>query len=434
MRKLIIALFLMAVITGNSQAADPLRPTTATAPSSIIMQAFYWDAWPWCPDMNWYCVIAEQAPAMREAGITHFWFPPPTKDWYGRGGMGYGLFDHFDIGQYYQKGTIATRWGYKHQLQHAAAVAGNVLLDLVPNHMIGGDLMYDPFDSTYRWQRFEYVHDYFHKTVDHFFPCPIVGDDPFPPLMGEELNHAHPEVWHGIRHWAKWLKATVGNVSGFRIDGAKHFCWYMSREIGTIGCSIAEYWCTRDNILKHIAHTGNFAFDFWLYWTMRTGRAGDLHWAGLMSDKGISFVANHDTDTIPQKVRAYGFIMYIPPIPCVFWPDWFNPYLQPAIKRAMAARNAHNFSGTYTKYISADGHLIIFGNAGGVFGVFNSGPDWAGGRVQLKPNTTYVAIAWGGYDDAQPMPVTTDAYGWVELRASGGGFAYYYAPSPNRPH
>lgn len=431
MRKLALTFLLTALIinisNNHSFAADPLRTITPTVPSSVIMQAFYWDCWPLNPAMSWYDVIIEQAPAMQAAGITHFWFPPPNKDKFGLGGMGYALFDPFDIGQYYQKGTTRTRFGYKYELQAAAAaVGGNVLLDLVPNHMLGGDSVWDPYDGTYRYQSFTFVHERPDWGPEHFYPCGI-HPDPFEPLIGEEVNHSHPEVRARQKYWANWLRETVGDVTGFRIDGVKHFCWDMSDEFGKIGDSIGEYWCSRHNIREWMFSTGNFAFDFPLYWAM-DGRAEDLHGAGLGMDKAVSFVGNHDTNSIDQKIRAYGFIMYIEPIPKVFWLNWFNPHIQPAIKRAMAAREAHNFSGTHTKHVETD--LIIFGNDGGVYGVFNSGPDWAGAWVQLTPNATYYAIAWGGFDDAQPMPVFTDADGWVRLSAAGGGFAYYVIPEP----
>jgi hypothetical protein len=76
------------------------------------------------------------------------------------------------------------------------------------------------------------------------------------------------------------------------------------------------------------------------------GDAAALEGAGLCSDRGVSFVANHDTDGIYQKSRAYGFIMYITPVPCVFWSDWFNLSLQPDIHRALDARRSYDFSGT----------------------------------------------------------------------------------------
>jgi len=416
---LTFALFLViAAITTRSVFAGG-EPLTS---DSVVFQAFYWNV----PEGgNWYNTIASKANELKSAGFTHFWFPPPTKGASGGYSMGYDLYDHYDLGNYDQKGTVETRFGSLAELKAAAAACENVLLDLVANHMAGAEEQcQDPADGNWYWQSFQYVHDNFWKSCMDFHPgypddCDLCNGNDY--VMGEDICHNCSYMYNGLRDWASWLKTEVGNVSGFRLDAVKHFSWNMSREFGNIGSCIGEYWDSKENILNWMAYTGNYAFDFPLYYAMM-GDAAALEGAGLCSDRGVSFVANHDTDWIGQKSRAYGFILYITPIPCVFWNDWFNPSLQPDIRRALDARRSYDFSGTKTVYKTTD--FIIFRNNGPVFGCFNSAGTTRSATITAAPSQTYTAIAWG--PGSKPADVTSDADGSLTLTAPAGGYCYWH--------
>jgi len=414
---LTFALFLViAAVTTRSVIAggQPLGS------DSVVFQAFYWNV----PEGgNWYNTIAGKAAELKSAGFTHFWFPPPTKGASGGYSMGYDLYDHYDLGNYDQKGTVETRFGSLAELQAAATACENVLLDLVANHMAGAEAQCD--DPSGNWQVFQYVHGNFWKSCSDFHPgypddCDLCNGHDY--IMGEDICHNSSYMFNGLRDWASWLKTAVPNVSGFRLDAPKHFNWNMSQAFGTVASCIGEYWDDKDNILNWMAYTGNYAFDFPLYYTMM-GDAAALDGAVLCSDRGVSFVANHDTDGIYQKSRAYGFIMYITPVPCVFWSDWFNPSLQPDIRRALDARRSYDFSGTKTIYKTTD--FIIFRNNGPVFGCFNSAGSEGSGTIKAAPNQTYTAIAWG--PGSRPADVISDADGNLTLNAPAGGYCYWHA-------
>ena len=116
---------------------------------SVIFQAFYWDV---PPGGHWYNTIRNRAEDLKSAGFTHFWFPPPTKGAGGGYSMGYDPYDHYDLGQYDQKGTVETRFGSLAELQAAAAACQNVLLDLVANHMVGAEQQsQDPSNHQWYW-------------------------------------------------------------------------------------------------------------------------------------------------------------------------------------------------------------------------------------------------------------------------------------------
>ncbi|MBU1260989.1 MAG: hypothetical protein KKI18_05080, partial [Planctomycetes bacterium] len=356
-------------VTVDNVADPPATTGDPLSSSSIMFQAFYWGCYVDSGTGNWYNKIKAEAAGLKTAGFTHFWFPAPCKGMGGNDTMGYDISDNYDLGEYNQQGTIETAFGSKQELIDAAAATGNVLLDVVANHMMGApETCIDSVDGLSYWQNFTYPHGTFEKNCSHFHPgnpddCDLCNTLDY--LMGEDVCHNSVYMFDGQKTWVNWLKTTVGNVSGSRLDAVKHFSWDMSKEFGLLGSCVGEYWDNKTNILNWITYTGNYAFDFPLYEALQ-GSASALSGAGLCSDKGVSFVANHDADGVSQKHRAYGFIMYIEPIPCVFWPDWFDTTLQPSIQRAMDARNTYDVNGTFT--VSSATDFIIFENNAPVFG------------------------------------------------------------------
>lgn len=119
--------------------------TTAQAQNDVMMQAFYWDV----PvdttnkDGSWWDSLAVKAAAWGDAGITGIWTPAPSKGNFGIVDMGYGIFDHYDLGNYNQKGTTETRFGSRAELlvmvdsMHTHGI--DVYADIVLNHIYTSD-------------------------------------------------------------------------------------------------------------------------------------------------------------------------------------------------------------------------------------------------------------------------------------------------------
>jgi glycosidase len=82
--------------------------------------------------------VTEKVPEIAEAGYTSLWLPPPAKGNAGGFSIGYDLFDPFDLGDKNQRGTVATRYGTKEELQRMVALAHRfglrVYFDNVMNH------------------------------------------------------------------------------------------------------------------------------------------------------------------------------------------------------------------------------------------------------------------------------------------------------------
>lgn len=117
---------------------------SSSAQNDAMMQAFYWDVPVDDSTKNgfWWDTLKSQAEELSQAGITGIWVPSPAKGNFGIWDMGYGIFDHYDLGNYNQKGTIETRFGSRVELEqmitemHSKQI--HVYADMVLNHIYTG--------------------------------------------------------------------------------------------------------------------------------------------------------------------------------------------------------------------------------------------------------------------------------------------------------
>ena len=105
-----------------------------------MLQGFEW----YIPaDGKHWSRLAEQAERLAGLGFTDIWLPPAYKGLEGAKDVGYGVYDLFDLGEFDQKGSVATKYGTKEEyLACIRALHGagmQVLADVVLNHMMGQD-------------------------------------------------------------------------------------------------------------------------------------------------------------------------------------------------------------------------------------------------------------------------------------------------------
>jgi len=115
------------------------------AQSDVMMQAFYWDPPVDAAHLNgiWWDKLAGEIPELEAAGIKALWIPSPCKGNWGIYDMGYGIYDHYDLGNFNQCGTVETRFGSKAELMNLLQVAHDtskgqrmdIYADIVMNHM-----------------------------------------------------------------------------------------------------------------------------------------------------------------------------------------------------------------------------------------------------------------------------------------------------------
>jgi alpha-amylase len=128
--------------------------------NGVVLQAFHWFITKEDPNLGkkpLWVFLKEEADHLRDIGIDAVWIPPPCKAAGGENDVGYGIHDHFDLGEFDAKGTIGTKYGTKQQLHDAInALHGfkdvggqlvalpnkpyiQVYVDAVLNHKSGGD-------------------------------------------------------------------------------------------------------------------------------------------------------------------------------------------------------------------------------------------------------------------------------------------------------
>ena len=82
-------------------------------------------------------------PELLSLGITAAWLPPAYKGTRGKESEGYDVYDIYDLGEFEQKGTVATKYGPREEYIRAVNVARDaglqVYIDVVLNHMGGAE-------------------------------------------------------------------------------------------------------------------------------------------------------------------------------------------------------------------------------------------------------------------------------------------------------
>ncbi|KAI0359895.1 alpha amylase [Trametes cingulata] len=272
----------------------------------LLLQFFTWE----CshPQMSWWKHFESEVPNLAALGVTQVWLPPPNKAMK-KQGQGYDAYDLWDLGEFYQKGTIATRWGTKEELLSAIAVANahgiDVLVDAVLNHKLGADrpekFMAVPVDPENRlkdigpareiegWTAFDFLgrgdkysslkwtHEHFTGRLDWdhrtrtkgvyriagpkqrgWSPWVDTELGNYDYLLGIDIDHRHPEVRKDLMAWGSWVLQTTG-AAGFRLDAIKHmdrrfllsFIKHVREILGRNDLfSVAEYWSSNIDLIK----------------------------------------------------------------------------------------------------------------------------------------------------------------------------------------
>lgn len=287
--------------------------TLAQNPSRVVLQAFWWNYWNNNYPNGWYNYLTELAPRLKDYGVDAVWIPPTSKGGGGTSDVGYGIFDHYDLGDKYQKGEVRTRLGTKDEYLRMVAVLHangiDIIQDIVLNHVNGAGPLgavdgddrggKDPNAPDNQWKNFRYTsyshratdesaNDYlnrngrwfkdyqnFHKSGGNFghndYDYPQHGEMFGPDICysADAINTNGPRstaATYGLQSmydpnqysdymkqeaikWGIWLKKQTG-VDGFRLDAAKHFEWDVTE---------AFLWNTQNNAGWASGGNGMFA-------------------------------------------------------------------------------------------------------------------------------------------------------------------------------
>ncbi|WP_058911189.1 alpha-amylase [Entomohabitans teleogrylli] len=263
----------------------------------VILQCFHW-YYPGGGQL--WQEVSQRAPHLQETGISMVWLPPAYKGSSGGYSAGYDSYDLFDLGEFDQKGSVATKYGDKQQLLDAIAALQQhhiaVLMDVVVNHKMGADekepvrvnrvnpddrtLIADEVIECEAWTRYtfpgrsgkysQFIWDFrCFSGIDHIENPDEDGifkiindytgdgwndqvDDElgnFDYLMGENIDFRNRAVTEEIKYWARWMLSQT-HCNGFRLDAVKHIpAWFYKEWIDHVQdvapeplFIVAEYW------------------------------------------------------------------------------------------------------------------------------------------------------------------------------------------------
>ena len=278
--------------------------------NQTLMQYFEW----YLPaDGNHWTRLAEDAQHLADLGIRKVWMPPAFKAT-SNNDVGYGVYDLFDLGEFDQKGTVRTKYGFKDDYLQAIQALKDAgiqpMADVVLNHKAAADgleefevVEVDPMDrnkiltepfTIQGWTKFTFdgrngAYNDFHWHWYHFTGTDydasrnksgiyqIQGDNKgwahgdlvdkengnYDYLMYADIDFKHPEVVENLDQWAEWFIETTG-VEGFRLDAVKHidsffmknFIHNITKKYGEDFYVFGEFWNgdteTNDEYLESI--------------------------------------------------------------------------------------------------------------------------------------------------------------------------------------
>ena len=264
--------------------------------NQTMIQYFHWYT---KADASLWQEVAEQAGYLAELGINLAWLPPAYKGSAGHESVGYDAYDLFDLGEFEQKGSVATKYGTKEQYQHAVHCLREkgvgAVVDIVLNHKAGGDeleqfqvvkvdpenrevALSDPYEirgytrftfpgrseqySNFKWDYmcFSGV-DYAEGESEHAIYRimnghgdgweDVVGDElgNYDYLMFSDIDHRNVEVRKELNYWGKWYYDQIG-FAGVRLDALKHqspdfykeWLQLLRSNTGQNLFAVGEYW------------------------------------------------------------------------------------------------------------------------------------------------------------------------------------------------
>jgi alpha-amylase len=313
----------------------------------ILLQGFWWDYKNNNFPNGWANYLAELAPRLKEIGIDAIWIPPTIKN-QSQNSVGYAPFDHYDLGDKYQKGFLKTKNGDKDELLRMIAVMKangiDVIQDIVLNHITGAGSASsaggnDPQalddGTTNKYKNFRYVSysspainetsgNYlaragrFSKNWQNFYPnnnnlcCTNDINSPFwgPDIsyesnaFGLSSNAAYNPsqstdfMRNGMRNWLIWYKKQTG-FDGVRIDAIKHFSSVVAEDF-LWNLQFGSMWANGGNDMFAVGEWVGGANDLDNWCTAVQDRAGTFDFAlrnaltGIISGNG-----NFDLGTVP---------------------------------------------------------------------------------------------------------------------------------------
>lgn len=331
----------------------------------MIVQYFDW--YVKSEDKLWK-TLAQDAKHLKSLGVRALWMPPAYKGTHGNKDAGYGVYDMYDMGEFDQKGSIATKYGTQLEYQECVETLNDmgidVIADIVLNHKLGADrstlvraLSVDPQNreevgrvlDIEAWTQFDFKardnkYSSFKWNKDHFTSVDFdrktntkglflfegkswahnidieLGNYDY--LMGADVDFKHPEVIREYEMWIKWYLSKY-SIQGLRLDAIKHIDFDFFHDwLETIRTHqplfvVGEYWSHDLRLLLNYIIESEYSmslFDVPLHFNLEKASTLEEHYdlrqifvgslVQNLPDYAVTFVDNHDTQT-GQSLQSY---------------------------------------------------------------------------------------------------------------------------------
>ena len=424
--------------TGESAKGSSNARFTAGPGGGVMMQGFYWDV----PAGGvWWNTLSTKVTDWSNAGIEAIWLPPVSKAQNGPFSMGYDPTDYFDFGNYNQNGTTETRFGSKSELSafiNAAHTEGmKVYADMVLNHNSGGQLENNQYTGTQTYTDFSVASGKFTRSQHDFHPNWVHGNDygtfvGFPDLC-HDVPYVQDWLWKRADGVGKYYRDVLG-FDGWRFDYVKGFAPWVIKEwnANVGGFSVGELWDSNVDALNSWANEANSSvFDFACYYKMNDAFDGnnlnllneDMMWK-RNPYKAVTFVTNHDTDEIWNKMLAYAYILTHEGYPTIFYRDYEEWLNKERLNNLIWIHNNKATGNTTNLYTDNDEYIArrngYDGNPGLIVYINNSS-DMSERWVPTNWSNTRIKD-YTGHSEWQP---TTQGGTWVKIQCPPNSYSIW---------
>jgi alpha-amylase len=449
---LLVVLQVVFQVVGQSSA----RAQAGFEDDRVMLQGFYWESYrhghaqryPGFGEEPWYAIVADQAPAMRQARFDLVWLPPPS--YAGETSAGYNPKEYFELGNSY--GSFE-----QHRAMLEALLENGVepIADIVVNHRDGSRGwagFRNPDWGTWAITRGD---EAFTNPDSEVFNTPVArrgapeerpteyaGHPGSTYAYGSfrDIDHTDPRVRRDIIRYLLQLRSL--GYRGWRYDMVHgyHARWIAvyNRASGPT-FSVGEYdWDKHAGLRGWVWHTAttpgelrtaSSVFDFSTFFALKDNKGAYTAWfgyghgLGLVGDsteglpwknRAVSFLENHDTgyrtndDGSPQEhhehdsflndwqvEQGYAYILTHPGVPTVYWKHYFD-WGADLRARIAVLINARKVAGVHAGSVV---HTQDNARARGVYAA----------RVEGRHGDLYVRI---GGSDAEWQPHHSDYHGY----------------------